>query len=67
MESLFFSKSSPTWRSDTKCVAAKGDDASECQKFAKFYSIVLFARVNGWTSGMSRGRMGYFQALCDLI
>ncbi|KAI7746980.1 hypothetical protein M8C21_018822 [Ambrosia artemisiifolia] len=29
-------------------------------------SIALFARVNGLTSGTSRGRMGYFQALCDL-
>ncbi|RDX72121.1 hypothetical protein CR513_48442, partial [Mucuna pruriens] len=41
------------------CVAAKGEGAPECDKFAKY--TVLFALVNGLTDGMSKGKMEHSQ------
>ncbi|TVU15381.1 hypothetical protein EJB05_38900, partial [Eragrostis curvula] len=45
-----------------RCVSAKGDEAADCEKFAKYYA--LFAQENGLRSGTSRGRMGHLQGPC---
>ncbi|CAN0889957.1 Cytochrome c oxidase subunit 6b-3 [Linum grandiflorum] len=44
-----------------RCVAAKGEDATDCQKFSKYYRSLC---PGEWRNGTSKGRMGRFQDPC---
>ncbi|MBA0610635.1 hypothetical protein Godav_011455, partial [Gossypium davidsonii] len=61
-------------RSNCRCLAAKGEESNQCEKFAKYYrslcpgewvSIPCFSYHHKLTSGMNRGRMVLSRVLCD--